>query len=91
MTKADLIESMATKLDLPKAHGRARRQHRSSTTSSARSQSGDKVNISGFGTFAGLGAQGAHRAATQDRREHRDPGVQVGQVQARQELKDQLN
>ena len=51
MTKADLIESMATKLDLPK--GQAERAvNLMFDDIVAALRNGDKVNISGFGTFA---------------------------------------
>jgi DNA-binding protein HU-beta len=51
MTKADLIESVATKLDLPK--GQAERAVQLVFEDIVQAlRSGDKVNISGFGTFA---------------------------------------
>ena len=51
MTKADLIESMATKVDLPKGQAeRAINTIFEDIVSALRN--GDKVNISGFGTFA---------------------------------------
>ena len=51
MTKADLIEGMATKLDLPK--GQAERAvNMIFDDIVAALRNGDKVNISGFGTFA---------------------------------------
>src|SRR5947199_9680207 len=51
MTKADLIESMASKLDLPK--GQAERAvNMMFDDIVAALRNGDKVNISGFGTFA---------------------------------------
>ena len=52
MTKADLIESVASKLDLPK--GQAERAVNTIFDDIvAALRNGDKVNISGFGTFAG--------------------------------------
>ena len=84
MTKADLIESVAAKLDLP----RARRSVPSTLVFDdivEALRNGDKVNISGFGTFAVSDAQGAHRAQSEDGREHRDPRVEVGEVQSRQD------
>ena len=51
MTKADLIESVAAKLDLPK--GQAERAVQLVFEDIVQAlRSGDKVNISGFGTFA---------------------------------------
>jgi DNA-binding protein HU-beta len=51
MTKADLIESIAAKLDLPK--GQAERAVQLVFEDIVQAlRSGDKVNISGFGTFA---------------------------------------
>ena len=51
MTKADLIESVAGKLDLPKGTAeRAVNTVFEDIVSALRN--GDKVNISGFGTFA---------------------------------------
>jgi DNA-binding protein HU-beta len=51
MTKADLIESVAAKLDLPK--GQAERAVNLIFEDIVKAlRNGDKVNISGFGTFA---------------------------------------
>ena len=51
MTKADLIESVASKLDLPK--GQAERAVNTIFDDIvAALRNGDKVNISGFGTFS---------------------------------------
>ena len=51
MTKADLIESVAAKLDLPK--GQAERAVQLVFEDIVQAlRNGDKVNISGFGTFA---------------------------------------
>ena len=51
MTKADLIESVAAKLDLPK--GQAERAvHLVFEDIVKALRNGDKVNITGFGTFA---------------------------------------
>src|SRR5579885_1216219 len=83
MTKADLIESVASKLDLPK--GQAERAVNTVFEDIVGAlRNGDKVNISGFGTF-GLRAQGAHGAQPQDRREHSDRRLEVGEVQGRQD------
>jgi integration host factor subunit beta len=50
MTKADLIESVSSKLDLPK--GQAERAVNTVFDDIvAALRGGDKVNISGFGTF----------------------------------------
>lgn len=51
MTKADLIESLATKLDLQKSLAE-RAVNTMFDDIEAALQKGDKVNISGFGTFA---------------------------------------
>ena len=51
MTKADLIESLATKLDLQKSLAERAVNTLFDDIESAL-QKGDKVNISGFGTFA---------------------------------------
>jgi DNA-binding protein HU-beta len=51
MTKADLIESLATKLDLQKSLAE-RAVNTMFEDIEAALQKGDKVNISGFGTFA---------------------------------------
>ena len=51
MTKADLIESVAAKLDLPK--GQAERAVNLVFEDIVKAlRNGDKANISGFGTFA---------------------------------------
>ena len=50
MTKADLIESVATKIDLPKGTAERIGQH-DLRRHRRGAQEGDKVNISGFGTF----------------------------------------
>jgi DNA-binding protein HU-beta len=51
MTKADLIESVAVRLDLPK--GQAERAVNLMFEDIVKAlRNGDKVNISGFGTFA---------------------------------------
>jgi len=51
MTKADLIESVAAKLDLPK--GQAERAVNLVFEDIVKGlRNGDKINISGFGTFA---------------------------------------
>jgi DNA-binding protein HU-beta len=51
MTKADLIESIAAKIDLPK--GQAERAVQIVFEDIVQAlRNGDKVNISGFGTFA---------------------------------------
>jgi DNA-binding protein HU-beta len=51
MTKADLIDSLATKLDLQKALAE-RAVNTIFDDIEAALQKGDKVNVSGFGTFA---------------------------------------
>ena len=84
MTKADLIESVASKLDLPEGAGRARRQHdlRRHRRRAAQRRQGQHL---GLRHVRGLGAQGAHGPQSEDRREHPDRGVEVGQVQGRQD------
>ena len=51
MTKAELIESVASKVDLPRAIAERAVNTMFDEMTAALSQ-GDKVNISGFGTFA---------------------------------------
>ncbi|GIW40139.1 MAG: transcriptional regulator [Candidatus Binatia bacterium] len=51
MTKADLIESVASKVDLPRAKAEQAVNTLFEDIIEALKQ-GDKVNISGFGTFA---------------------------------------
>ncbi len=50
MTKADLIEAVAAKMDLPKAMAERTVNLIFDDITSAL-QNGDKVNVSGFGTF----------------------------------------
>ena len=49
------------------------------------SSEGDKVNISGFGTFSVSTREGPYRAQSQDGREHRDRRPRGREVQARQD------
>jgi DNA-binding protein HU-beta len=51
MTKAELIESVASKVDLPRAIAERAVNTMFDEMTTALSQ-GDKVNISGFGTFS---------------------------------------
>jgi DNA-binding protein HU-beta len=51
MTKAELIESVASKVDLPRATAERAVNTMFDEMTAALSQ-GDKVNISGFGTFS---------------------------------------
>jgi DNA-binding protein HU-beta len=51
MTKAELIESVASKVDLPRAIAERAVNTMFDEMTAALSQ-GDKVNISGFGTFS---------------------------------------
>jgi DNA-binding protein HU-beta len=90
MTKADLIDSIASKLDMPK--GQAERAVNTVFDDIVGAlRSGDKVNISGFGTFA-VSARRRARAAT------RRPGESIqiaasksAKFKAGKSLKDQLN
>ena len=84
MTKAELIESVASKVDLPRATAE-RAVNTLFDDIVAALQQGDKVNISGFGTFSVSIAEGTDRAQSEDWGEHRNLRVTGGQVQGRQD------
>jgi DNA-binding protein HU-beta len=90
MTKADLIDSIASKLDMPK--GQAERAVNTVFDDIVGAlRSGDKVNISGFGTFA----VSARKART-GRNPKTGESIQIAasksaKFKAGKSLKDQLN
>jgi DNA-binding protein HU-beta len=90
MTKADLIESIAGKLDLPK--GQAERAVNTVFDDIVQAlRNGDKVNISGFGTFAV-----SSRKARSGRNPKTGETIQIGasksaKFKAGKTLKDLLN
>jgi DNA-binding protein HU-beta len=90
MTKADLIDSIASKLDMPK--GQAERADNTVFDDIVGAlRSGDKVNISGFGTFA----VSARKART-GRNPKTGESIQIAasksaKFKAGKSLKDQLN
>lgn len=82
MTKADLIESVAATLDLPK--GQAERAVQLVFEDIVKAlRNADKVNISGFGTFA-VSERKARTGRNPKTGESIDPRVEVGEVQSRQ-------
>ena len=83
MTKAELIEALSNKLPLNKADAERAINIVLDDVIAALSQ-GERVNISGFGTFSVSERPGAHRAQSKDRRIDRDRGQPLGQVQAGQ-------
>jgi len=90
MTKADLIDSIASKLDMPK--GQAERAVNTVFDDIVGAlRAGDKVNISGFGTFA----VSARKART-GRNPKTGESIQIAasksaKFKAGKSLKDQLN
>jgi DNA-binding protein HU-beta len=90
MTKADLIDSIASKLDMPK--GQAERAVNTVFDDIVGAlRGGDKVNISGFGTFA----VSARKART-GRNPKTGESIQIAasksaKFKAGKSLKDQLN
>ena len=90
MTKADLIESLATKLDLQKTLAE-RIVNTMFDDIEGALQKGDKVNISGFGTFAV-----SDRKARQGRNPKTGETIEIpasksAKFKAGKSLKDQLN
>ena len=90
MTKAELIESIAEQGRSAQGPRPSEPSTRSSTTSSRRSSSGDKVNISGFGTFSV-----SERKARTGRNPKTGESIEiaasrVGEVQGRQDAQGQL-
>ena len=90
MTKADLIESVAAKLDLPK--GQAERAVNLVFEDIVKAlRNGDKINISGFGTFAV-----SARKARQGRNPKTGATIEIpasksAKFKAGKSLKDKLN
>ena len=90
MTKAELIESVASKVDLPRAIAERAVNTMFDEMTAALSQ-GDKVNISGFGTFA----VSARKART-GRNPKTGESIQIAasksaKFKAGKNLKDKLN
>ena len=90
MTKAELIESVASKVDLPRATAE-RAVNTMFDEMVAALKEGDKVNISGFGTFA----VSARKART-GRNPKTGESIQIAasksaKFKAGKSLKDQLN
>jgi len=90
MTKADLIESLATKLDLQKTMAE-RLVNTVFDDIEAALQKGDKVNISGFGTFA-VSARKARQGRNPKTGETIEiPASKSAKFKAGKNLKDKLN
>ena len=90
MTKADLIESVAAKLDLPK--GQAERAVNLVFEDIVKGlRNGDKINISGFGTFA-VSERKARTGRNPKTGESIDiPASKSAKFKAGKSLKDELN
>ena len=90
MTKAELIEAVAEE-------GRRRRQTpsalsvRSSTSSSSRAKTGDKVAWPGFGSFSTSQSQRPHRPQPADRCAGEDAASTAMKFTASSTLKAELN
>jgi DNA-binding protein HU-beta len=90
MTKADLIESLATKLDLQKTLAE-RVVNTMFDDIEAALHKGDKVNISGFGTFA-VSARKARQGRNPKTGETIEiPASKSAKFKAGKSLKDKLN
>ena len=90
MTKADLIESLATKLDLQKSLAERAVNTMFEDIESAL-QKGDKVNISGFGTFA-VSARKARQGRNPKTGETIEiPASKSAKFKPGKSLKDKLN
>jgi DNA-binding protein HU-beta len=90
MTKADLIESMATKLDLQKTLAE-RIVNTMFDDIEGALQKGDKVNISGFGTFA-VSARKARQGRNPKTGETIEiPASKSAKFKPGKSLKDKLN
>ena len=90
MTKADLIESLATKLDLQKSLAE-RVVNTLFDDIEGALQKGDKVNISGFGTFA-VSARKARQGRNPKTGETIEiPASKSAKFKAGKTLKDSLN
>jgi DNA-binding protein HU-beta len=90
MTKADLIDSIASKLDMPK--GQAERAVNTVFDDIVGAlRNGDKVNISGFGTFA-VSARKARTGRNPKTGESiQSAASKSAKFKAGKSLKDQLN
>ena len=84
MTKAELIESVASKVDLPRAVAERAVNTMFEDIVEALKQ-GDKVNVSGFRHVLRFDPEGPNGTEPQDRRKHRDLGFAGGEVQGRQD------
>ena len=84
MTKAELIESVASKVDLPRAIAE-RAVNTMFDEMTAALKQGDKVNISGFGTFSVSTRKARTGRNPKTGREHRDRRLARGEVQTRQD------
>ena len=90
MTKAELIESLATKLDLQKSLAE-RIVNTMFDDIEGALQKGDKVNISGFGTFA-VSARKARQGRNPKTGETIEiPASKSAKFKAGKSLKDKLN
>jgi DNA-binding protein HU-beta len=90
MTKADLIESLAAKLDLQKSLAE-RAVNTMFEDIEGALQKGDKVNISGFGTFA-VSARKARSGRNPKTGETIEiPASKSAKFKAGKSLKDKLN
>jgi DNA-binding protein HU-beta len=90
MTKADLIESLATKLDLQKSMAE-RIVNTMFDDIEGALQKGDKVNISGFGTFA-VSARKARQGRNPKTGETIEiPASKSAKFKPGKSLKDKLN
>lgn len=89
MTKADLIESVAAKLDLPK--GQAERAVNLVFEDIVKAlRNGDKINVSGFGTFA-VSERKARTGRNPKTGESIDiPASKTAKFKAGKSLKDEL-
>ena len=90
MTKADLIESLAMKLDLPK--GQAERAVNMVFDDIEQAlRNGDKVNISGFGTFAVSSRKARSGRNPKTGETIQIPASKSAKFKAGKTLKDKLN
>ena len=90
MTKADLIESLATKLDLQKSLAE-RAVNTMFEDIEAALQKGDKVNISGFGTFAVSARKARSGRNPKTGATIEIPASKSAKFKAGKSLKDKLN
>jgi DNA-binding protein HU-beta len=90
MTKADLIESLATKLDFQKSLAERAVNTMFEDIESAL-QKGDKVNISGFGTFAVSDRKARSGRNPKTGETIEIPASKSAKFKAGKSLKDKLN